>query len=64
MNVLQSKDQRTNSVGNISRKRKHSHYKSLDSYFQVDEKSMRWGGHHLNLPKDDLRVKYSKKLKA
>ena len=48
----------------ISRKRKHSHYKSLDSYFQVDEKSMRWGGHHLNLPKDDLRVKYSKKLKA
>ena len=27
-------------------------------YFQVDGTSIGWEGHHLNLPKDDLKVKY------
>ena len=36
---------------------KHPNYKSLDSSFQVDGKSMGSEGHS-NLPKDDFRVRY------
>lgn len=44
----------------LSRRQNHPNYKLLDSYFQVDGKSMRSEGNHLNLPKDDFRVKYFK----
>ena len=46
----------------LSRKRKHPNYRSLDSYFQVDGKSMGSEGHHSYLRKDDFRVKYFEAL--
>ena len=46
----------------LSRKREHSNYKLLDSYFQGDGNSMGSEGHYSNLPKDDFRVKYFKTL--
>ena len=44
----------------LSRKQKHRNYKSLDSYFRLDVKSV--GSEGLNLPKDDFRVKYFEAL--
>ena len=40
----------------LSRTQKHSNYKLLDSYFQLDAIN----GHLSNLPKNDFRVKYFK----
>ena len=42
----------------LYRKRKHPNYKLLDSYFQVDRKSMRSKGYHSNFPIDEFRVNY------
>ena len=46
----------------LTRQQKHSNYKSLDSYSQVDGKSMGSERHHSNLPKDDFTVKYMEAL--
>ena len=46
----------------LSRNQKHPNYKSLNSYFQVNGKSIGSEGHHSNLSKDDFRVKYFEAL--